>query len=183
LRTATPEEAAALNTLIAADVEAGHLLPRSIGELTVHAPRFVVAVEARGGVNRDDRILGCAELAPLSSKVAEVRSLVVDARARRAGIGRRLVEELQGRALLEGYETLCAFTHDPGYFVRKGFSIVPHTWVPEKIALDCHGCPLFRRCGQYAVVRPLASVRHSQPSHAIPPAVDRGQEAPRSIRD
>jgi hypothetical protein len=29
---------------------------------------------------------------------------------------------------------------------------VPHTWVPEKIAHDCIACPLFRNCGQYAVV-------------------------------
>jgi hypothetical protein len=48
-----------------------------------------------------------------------------------------------------------AFAHDPAFFVHRGFSIVPHTWVPEKIALDCNGCPLFRNCGQYAVVLDL----------------------------
>jgi len=47
---------------------------------------------------------------------------------------------------------LCAFAHDPAFFVRRGFSIVPHTWVPEKIAHDCIACPLFRNCGQFAVV-------------------------------
>jgi len=36
--------------------------------------------------------------------------------------------------------------------VRLGFSLVPHSWVPEKIALDCVRCPEFRRCGQHAVV-------------------------------
>ena len=40
--------------------------------------------------------------------------------------------------------------------MRLGFSIVPHTWVPEKIAHDCHSCPLFRNCGQYAIVLDLA---------------------------
>jgi hypothetical protein len=47
--------------------------------------------------------------------------------------------------------TLCAFTHQPSHFVRLGFSIVPHVWVPEKIARDCVSCSLFRQCGQYAV--------------------------------
>jgi len=36
-----------------------------------------------------------------------------------------------------------------------GFSIVPHIWVPEKVAHDCTSCALFRRCGQYAVTLPL----------------------------
>ncbi len=36
-----------------------------------------------------------------------------------------------------------------------GFTIVPHIWVPEKIAHDCTGCALFRRCGQHAVMLAL----------------------------
>ncbi len=43
--------------------------------------------------------------------------------------------------------------------MRLGFSIVPHTWVPEKIARDCYSCPLFRNCGQYAVVLDLHHAR------------------------
>lgn len=159
LRSATPEEAPELHALIAAHAEEGHLLPRSREELSIRAPRFVVAVRRR-------RIVGCAELAPLSGAVAEVRSLVVDRRARQLGIGSRLVEELQRRARHAGYERLCAFTHDPGYFVRMGFSIVPHTWLPEKIAQNCTSCALFRRCGQQAVVFTVADSRRTVASAA-----------------
>ena len=101
------------------------------------------------------RVVGCADLAPLSRRVAEVRSLVVDNGARSCGIGRQLVKELERRALASGFETLTAFTHTPGYFVHLGFSIVPHTWVPEKIEADCRSCSQFRHCGQYAVMLPL----------------------------
>ena len=59
------------------------------------------------------------------------------------------------RARREGFEKLCAFTHAPGYFIQMGFSIVPHLWLPEKIFTDCVKCPLFRQCGQYAMVVPL----------------------------
>jgi N-acetylglutamate synthase-like GNAT family acetyltransferase len=152
-RAATRADAPALHALIEAHLEEGHLLPRSLSELTVNASRFVVAVRHSG--RRSDRIVGCAELAPLSASVAEVRSLVVDRSARSLGVGRRLVEELRRAAVREGFERLCAFTHDAGYFVRKGFSIVPHEWVPEKIVRDCATCALFRTCGQYAVVLPL----------------------------
>ena len=156
LRAAVSADAAALHALIASHLEEGRLLPRTLDELTIHAPRFVVAVAA-------GQIVGCAELAPLSPEVAEVRSLVVSRDARRLGVGVRMVEELAVRARREGYRRLTAFAHDPAFFVRRGFSIVPHTWVPEKIAHDCNACPLFRNCGQYAIALELdrASVERS----------------------
>ena len=151
-RIGTPTDARCLHALIDANLEEGRLLPRTIEDLSAHAHRFVVAT-------RRGRVVGCAELAPLGPRVAEVRSLVVDRTARAHGIGRALLSELQHRARVDGFETLCAFTHDAGFFVRRGYSIVPHSWVPEKIAMDCQTCPLFRRCGQHAVVLPLSQTR------------------------
>lgn len=148
LRTARADEAAAVLALIEAHVEEGHLLPRTLAELAGRASRFVVAVAGT-------RVVACAELAPLSGAVAEVRSLVVHRDARHEGVGRQLVAELERRARVQGFDTLSAFTHSPGYFVRMGFSIVPHHWMREKIAADCQACALFRKCGQSAVVRSL----------------------------
>jgi amino-acid N-acetyltransferase len=158
IRPATVADAPALHALIAAHLEEGRLLPRALDELAVHAPRFVVAVDTSAS---GDRIVGCAELAPLSQAVAEVRSLVVSRDARRHGLGVQMVEDLAARARRDGYSRLCAFAHDPAFFVRRGFSIVPHTWVPEKIAHDCIACPLFRDCGQYAVVLEVSNVARS----------------------
>jgi len=160
IRPAIVADAPALHALIAAHLEEGRLLPRALDELAVHAPRFVVAVESSSS---GERIVGCAELAPLSQSVAEVRSLVVSRDARRHGLGVRMVEDLAARARREGYARLCAFAHDPAFFVRRGFSIVPHTWVPEKIAHDCISCPLFRNCGQYAIVLELDRMSASSP--------------------
>lgn len=152
LRPARATDAAQIHALIQAHVEDGHLLPRRLDELTVHAMRFVVAVQG-------ERVVGCAELAPLSRAVAEVRSLVVHREVRHDGLGRQLVDQLRHRARLDGFATLCAFTHGPGFFVRLGFSIVPHHWVREKITVDCQNCPLFRACGQHAVVLTLSHRR------------------------
>lgn len=148
LRSATPTDAKQLHALVSSNLEEGHLLPRTLGELAVHAERFVVAVRSR-------RIVGCAELAPLSPQVAEVRSLAVARTARSGGIGTLLVDELRRRARHDGFDKLCAFTHTPGYFIHMGFSIVPHLWLSEKVFTDCVKCPLFRQCGQYAMVLPL----------------------------
>ena len=69
-----------------------------------------------------------------------------------AAEGLALVDELVRRARVQGFDTLSAFTHGPGYFMRMGFSLVPHHWMREKIAADCQSCALFRQCGQSAVV-------------------------------
>jgi amino-acid N-acetyltransferase len=148
LREGTTADAPVLHRLITDHVETERLLPRTAEEIAVHASRFVVAT-ARG------RIVACAELAPLSHEIAEVRSLVVVERRRGSGVGTLVVEELKRRARADGFSRLCAFTHAPAYFVRVGFSMVPHVWLPEKIAVDCRGCHWFRRCGQYAMLLPL----------------------------
>jgi len=161
LRTADASEARKLHALIQANLEEGHLLPRTLHELTKHASRFVVAVRGR-------RIVGCAELAPLSTHVAEVRSLAVDVSARGARVGVMIVDELRRRARREGFEKLCAFTHVPRYFIHIGFSIVPHLWVPEKIFTDCVNCPQFRKCGQYAMVVPIDSAFDAERGYGVP---------------
>ena len=151
LRTAEIADAPQIHALISANLVEGHLLPRTADEVTVHASRFVVATRGR-------KIVGCAELAPLSPQVAEVRSLAVSASVRRDGVGTMLVEELRVRARRDAYDKLCAFTHAPGYFSQIGFSIVPHSWLLEKIFTDCVKCPHFRTCGQYGMVVPLDAV-------------------------
>ena len=148
IRVATPADAPAMHALIAAHLDEGHLLPRQLDDLERHAARFIVC-DVQG------EITACAELAPLSPRVAEVRSLVVSRTFRRVGLAARLVQELRRRAEAAGFETLSAFTHDPRFFVRQNFSIVPHLWVPEKINTDCLACPMFRQCQQYAMLLPL----------------------------
>ena len=169
LRGADSSHAAKLHALITAHREEGRLLPRTLDEVRAHADRFVMAF--KGG-----RMIGCAELAPLSPGVAEVRSLVVDPGARGAGAGTMLVDALRQVARRDGFERLCAFTHRPAYFIHLGFSIVPHLWLTEKVFTDCVNCPLFRRCGQYAMVVSLDEIR-DRPVEA--PFVEVGASAAR----
>jgi amino-acid N-acetyltransferase len=160
VRTACAADVDAVHRLVSTHMTEGRLLPRSREDIAARIARFTVAVE-------NGRIVGCADLAPLSRRIAEVRSLVVTAGARSCGIGRRLVRELEKRALASAFESLTAFTHTPGYFVQLGFSIVPHTWVPEKIEADCRTCTQFRQCGQYAVMLPLIPMQASRvPAHS-----------------
>ena len=144
IRAATVDEASRLHELIADHRVEGRLLSRSLAELQAHATRFFVAHDGPA-------IVGCGELAPLGTWTAEVRSLVVEAAFRGAGTGTGLVRAIIDRACARQFARLVAFTHDPGPFVRMGFSILPRLWVPEKIAADCVACERLRDCAQYAL--------------------------------
>jgi N-acetylglutamate synthase-like GNAT family acetyltransferase len=103
--------------------------------------------------------------------MAEVRSFVVRTQLRGLGLGRVLIDELRGRAQTHGFDHLCAFTHAPAYFAPLGFTSVPHTSVPGKIAADCSRCPLFGTCGQYAMVTELAPAAAFRPSETFLPVL------------
>ena len=158
LRTAVRGDARKIHELIQRNQQAGHLLPRELSELTSRIDRFVVGVDGRGS------IVACGELVPLSSSLAEIRSLVVTEKRRGQGLGHRIVDELKLRARAGGYDDLCVFAHEPAYFAHMGFSIVPHTWLPEKIMVDCRTCPLFRRCEQFAMVADLDLMPEVRPA-------------------
>jgi len=87
LRTATLNEAAAVHALIAEHLAEGHFLPRELHEIAVNAHRFVVALQA-------DEAVACAELAPLSHDVSQVRSLIVSHDASSLGVGLQIVDDL-----------------------------------------------------------------------------------------
>lgn len=163
LRPATPDDGPGILALIMSHREEGHLLPRTLSDITMHAHRFLVA-------HRDGVIVACAELAPLGEGLAEVRSLVVDASERGAGLGRDLVGALWQRGAAAGFRRLCAFTHSPAWFVRMGFSLVPHVWLSEKVLTDCVHCPLFRTCGQYAVVAAIGAADGHAPAGSARPS-------------
>lgn len=163
VRRAAADEAGALFALIEAHRAEGHLLPRSLDELERHAERFVVA-------EHEGRIVGCGEVLRLSADVGEVRSLVVDDAYRGNGVASRLVSALAESARHMGFESLCAFTHEPTFFVRQGFSIVPHVYLPEKIQADCVSCPLFRQCGQFAMLLALRPAAWCRPAMMRPAA-------------
>ena len=133
------DDADAIHALIVEHLAEGHLLPRD-------ATRSPIArASIRRGRRRTDRVVGCADLAPLSRRSRKCGRWWSADGARSCGVGRRLVDELRRARGAAGFETLCAFTHAPGYFVQLGFSIVPHVWLPEKIDADCRTCAQFRQ--------------------------------------
>ena len=114
-----------LAALIEPFVKERKLLPRAIDELALLLPNYFVA-DAGG------RLVGCAALEIYSSKLAELRSLVVVPEYQGHGVGKQLVEACVNRAREERILEVMAITSSEEFFRSCGFDF---TLPGEKKAL------------------------------------------------
>jgi amino-acid N-acetyltransferase len=125
IRPARGADVRPLAELIEPFVKQRVLLPRTIDELALLLPNYFVAED--GG-----RIVGCAALEIYSSKLAELRSLVVRPEYHGHGVGKRLVEACVDRAREERVLEVMAITSSEDFFRSCGFDF---TLPGEKKAL------------------------------------------------
>jgi amino-acid N-acetyltransferase len=114
VRPARGTDVHGMSQLIQPQIEQHVLLPRTIDELALLLENYVVA---------DDhgRIVGCAALEIYSSKLAELRSLVVAPEYRGQGLGKRLVEAVLEAARSEEILEVMAITASEDFFRSCGF--------------------------------------------------------------
>lgn len=125
IRPAQGADIRPLAELIEPFVQQNKLLRRTIDELALLLPNYFVAEE--GG-----RIVGCAALEVYSSKLAELRSLVVAPSHQGRGVGKLLVQACVDRARQERILEVMAITSAEEFFKSCGFDF---TLPGEKKAL------------------------------------------------
>lgn len=125
VRPATRADLPELEQLIDGFVKANRLLPRTPDELDDLIPFGFVALS-------ENRIIGFAALEIYSAKLAEIRSLAVDATMQGAGIGKLLVQQCVELAHSRNVLEVMAVTSSEGFFQACGFDF---TLPGEKKAL------------------------------------------------
>lgn len=125
IRPARGADIPALLALIEPVVQQRKVLPRTIDELTLLLPSYFVAED-------NGRIVGCTTLEIYSSKLAEIRSLVVAPEYQGRGIGKQLVAACVERAKQEHVLEVMAITSSEEFFKSCGFDF---TLPGEKKAL------------------------------------------------
>ena len=127
----------------------GELLPRSLGELYDTIRDFQVYEDEKG------QLLGCCALHPTWEDLGEIRSLVVNEKARKKGIGRSLVN----RCLEEGRELdmqrIFVLTFNSPFFQRLEFVPISKSLLPHKIWAECIRCIHFPDCKEEALMLEL----------------------------
>ncbi len=131
------------------------MLPRTEESVRHTLEDWLVAVEEElhGLLRR--RFLRCGALVPLTSTLAEVRSLAVHESQQGKGLGGYLVLELVQMARMRGFEQVCALTLRENFFVRLGFEVVDRWSISPKVWQACIFCRKFHRCDEVAVLMNL----------------------------
>ena len=129
--------------------------------------RSFAASAAAPGVGGE--FAGCGALAIIWTDIAEVRSIAVDPRFQKLGLGRRLAQHLIDEAEDLGIARVMAFTYVTGFFQKLGFEVVEHESLPHKVFTDCLKCPKFHKCDEVAVVKELGAPTEDRlPTVALP---------------
>lgn len=151
LRKASMRDIPNMLSLINSYAADGIMLPRTEFEISENIRDFSVAYD--GG-----QLLGCGALHFYTPTSAEVRSLAVLPAVAQQGIGRAVVERLEGEARENDLQAIFAFTYVPQFFTKLGFDEVDRGELPLKAWKDCLRCPKFQNCDEIAVLKRLKSV-------------------------
>ena len=123
----------------------GQMIPRSLNELYETLRDFRVC-ECEG------QICGVCSLHIMWDDLAEIRSLAVERRFQRLGIGKNLVKRCMREARNLGIKRIFALTYHPAFFRQLGFYDIDKSNLPQKIWGDCVRCPRFPECDENAVI-------------------------------
>ncbi|MBA3066492.1 N-acetyltransferase [bacterium] len=121
------------------------VLPRPLASIYEHIREFFV-------YRIKDRILGIVALHIVWEDMAEVRSLVVDSRHRKKGIGRKLIQQTLEEAAKLNVPNVFALTREEAFFKKAGFKRITKDKLPQKVWNDCINCPLFPDCDEVPVI-------------------------------
>ena len=144
VQTATLDEVLDIATLVESHAKRNLVLPRSTEEIHDTIKDWVVVLE-RG------KVIACGSLLGYSPALSEIRSLVVDDRFKRNGMGIAVVEALIAEARRRGVRTLFSLTRKSSFFKQIGFHNSEKSRFPEKAWRDCKHCPILMDCDRITV--------------------------------
>ena len=137
----------AMQALVADKVKDGTILERSEDEVATNIRSYVLAKDGQ-------KLVGYTALHIHSTRLAEIRSLIVDEAYRGQHIGKRMVEfTLEEARSLGVKEDVLVLTYLPEFFRKLGFKEIDKEVIPEhKIWADCIKCIHFPVCNEVALV-------------------------------
>ena len=146
LRKAKLSDIKQMQSLVEDEVKKGVILKRSDDEIATNIRSYILAFH-------DNLLVGYAALHIHSSDLAEIRSLIVDERARGLGIGKKIVEYCKMEAKELGIKEILVLTYIADFFEKLGFKQIDKEQIPDhKIWLDCVKCIHFPVCNEISLV-------------------------------
>jgi len=141
-----------MQKMVQSEVKDGVILERNEDEVANNIRSYVLAKVA-------DELVGYAALHIHSSRLAEIRSLIVLDAYRGKNIGKKIVQfALEEAKELNVLEEVLVLTYLPDFFKKLGFVEIAKDTIPEhKIWADCIKCIHFPVCNEVSLVYKLVS--------------------------
>ena len=148
---ATLSDIPQMQALVTGEVKDGIILNRTEDEVATNIRSYVLAKDG-------DKLVGYTALHIHSKRLAEIRSLIVDASYRGQSVGKRMVEfTLKEAKELGVEEDVLVLTYLPQFFEKLNFHEMNKELIPEhKIWADCIKCIHFPVCNEVALVYKLS---------------------------
>jgi amino-acid N-acetyltransferase len=128
----------------------GEILPRSLSEIYDNLRDYCVYCHGE-----QETIVGTCAVHVSWEDLAEIRSLAVEDRFAKRGIGRKLVESCIAEARELGIHRVFVLTYKKEFFEKLGFHLVDKASLPHKIWADCLKCVKFPDCDETAMMREI----------------------------
>jgi amino-acid N-acetyltransferase len=125
------------------------MLPRSLNELYENIRDFWV-------FESEKKIAGCAAVHISWDDLVEIKSVAVDSRFQKKGLGRSLILSCLKEAMELGAKKVFVLTYKPAFFQKFGFKRIKHDDLPHKIWAECINCPKFPDCQEIALIKVIA---------------------------
>jgi len=139
-----------MQEMVVSDVKDGIILERNADEVATNIRSYILA-------KNDNKLVGYGALHIHSSRLAEIRSLIVLDGYRGQNIGRKIVEFTLNEAKeLQVIEEVLVLTYLPQFFIKLNFIEIAKESIPEhKIWADCIKCIHFPICNEISLVYKL----------------------------
>jgi len=124
------------------------MLSRSLNELYENIRDFWVAEENK-------KVIGCCALHISWDDLAEIKSLAVEKKRQKRGVGRELISTCLSEARDLGAKKVFVLTYRSDYFRRFGFKKIKNSQLPHKIWAECINCCKFPDCQEVALIKQL----------------------------
>jgi len=148
---ATLSDIPAMQEMVLSEVKDGVILERNSDEVATNIRSYVLA-------KIENKLVGYVALHIHSSRLAEIRSLIVLNNYRGQNIGKKIVEfALEEARELNVSEEVLVLTYLPDFFIKMNFVEISKESIPEhKIWADCIKCIHFPICNEISLVYKLA---------------------------
>lgn len=148
LRQAKTCDVKAMHALINYYAGKEEMLPRSLNDIYENIQEYLVVEHAK-------KIIGCCALHVSWEDLAEIKSLAIDPKHRKRGLGSKLVAECHKRAKALGVYRTFALTFKPEFFRKLGYKLIKRDDLPHKVWGECVRCPKFPDCGEVPLTKEL----------------------------